>query len=480
MVTIVNEKGDLLKRLHKADIGSMLKESIERKTRDSEIVVLQRYELLIVEDDVRVSREVNSKEVIESLETWDLSGTSILIVDENNRIIDGMTRFLYSKWDEFKCLRIKHELTKEEAIIINILLNTKRENPNFSEQLKAVKELTALDFDTEAIAKMICKVPKTVKTIQEVHEIDNPYMIEEICKADTSEKRNQESFTLRKFEVGVRSLYKSEIVSNVPKKTKDAIANAAIKVAKYDKRDRMGEDKTGERLAKNASVMHKDYTPKSIVDATFIQSYNSDMICEHPEKFLAFEGILFERNPDFCLVLCAEGAYLYDEHTKNRVTTASWSSTQYCGEDNVALVGLFEGVKEKDIQSLGLNKNKQYFKEDMFQYLSHAKGDNRKGLVFIDSFGTLDFCAKGMFEVLMEKFPNSDIAFIVQDSFNCTRNCEVSNAKNMITLWGTTTIPRNVGEFISVARNSLNRTIDLIWTPKESGQVISMWIISTK
>ena len=132
-------------------------------------------------------------------------------------------------------------------------------------------------------------------------------------------------------------------------------------------------------------------------------------------------------------------------------------------------VGFFEGAKKDDLKKFKI----PHYQGDMFLWLDkklklYVKKCNGKGVIFIDSFGSLKYCSLPLLQRLLD-IPNATVLFLVQDKFGNSRNNKDKLEEDCWTYWGIE-VPKNMKKFIRDAKNKLHNPVNEVWHSINRGQ----------
>lgn len=430
-------------------------------------------DLALPEDDIKEETRLrDAGNVVESCSIIDMTFISPIVTmerdDGKKEIVDGTTRATAFKGKKHKISScVMPNLSRKARIVVNALANTKRNNLSEIEQQAVIVALTDEGLSFGEISSV---TGYTEQSVERQHTTATK------SSKEVRERIEEGRWSSRKSEEALFDLYKDD---TIPEEIKQKIDIAFVDaVNDYNSnrtsdrmeitRDWMASHRTGKLLAKNAHVMYEYYTPEQIARSSIIHSDEFDFICEHPDKVAEVVKLLNKDVYEAYIGLCCEGPFLYDKDGYI-VYTPIFVANIYCPAFGV---GLFEGAKLDDMVKCNLD----YHQGDMFDWLETAEPDDRHGLLFIDSNGTLDFYSRHLIERLRELYPNYDILFLALDVFNNNRNYK-NISRDVLTAWGIKT-PRNIYDFTMKMTPILGVRPQFIWeSSNQSGQKISLWMI---
>jgi ParB/RepB/Spo0J family partition protein len=411
--------------------------------------------------DVRVNREVESIEVIESIKKKFYNNISPLIVQKIENvygIVDGKTRYIalveIKYVGKVRVLVIPETLTEDEKIFLDILLNTKRKNLSDGERVIRVEFLHKMGYTVSQISEITLFSKKDIQLKLNLTDFPEQVKYNIDSKIGLSTRKIQEA-------VGDDFYKKVQITEKL---TKDLVDQTVIcmidKVKKEDaNRDLLSTKKISKIFQKNVNTMlPKNFTPEDVVEASYATmdgKDKSDNICQHPSKLDFLEQYLIENNSSFFINLFCE-SYLYDKDG-NDVESAISRASKIIGGENCDGVGFFEGIKYKYAQNYVQNYNTNIHKEDLYVWLSKQNKKEGNGVIFVDSFGTHEYNSLPFLTYLKSKYPGSTIFFLMLDQSGF-RNCTPEfNAKNYIVNWGIDPV-NSVEDFVKVQGN-----LEIVW-----------------
>lgn len=409
--------------------------------------------------DVRINREIDSIEVIESIKKNFYNNISPFIVQKIKNvygIVDGKTRYAalieMNYNGKVKALVIPETLTEDEKIFLDILLNTKRKNLSDGERVIMTEFLFKMGYTRSQISEITLFSQKDIQL--KLNLTDFPDQI----KYNIDSKNGVSS---RKIQEAVGDDFYKKIHFD-DKLTKDLVDQTVIcmidKIKKEDaNRDLLSTKKISKIFQKNVEVMlSKDnFTSDDVVEASYATmdgKDKSDNICQHPSKLDFLEKYLIDNKPSYFINLFCE-SYLYDKDG-NDVESAISRASKIIGGKNCDGIGFFEGIKYKYAQTYNTNIHK----EDVYLWLSKQNKKEGNGVIFVDSFGTYEYNSLSFLTYLKTKYPGSTIFFLMLDQNNY-RNCTPEyNAKNYIVNWGIDPV-YSVEDFVKVQGD-----LEIVWS----------------
>ena len=413
--------------------------------------------------DVRVNRNVESAEVIESISTTFYGNISPLIVQKIKKVyglVDGKTRYvaLINKnyTGKIRVLIIPEELTDDEKILLDILLNTKRKNLSDGERLIRVEVLLKMGYTVSDISKITLFSEKDIQLKANLTKFPDEVKYNIDSKDGLSSRKIQES-------VGDDFYENVHVTSKITKTKLDETVICMVKKVKDTdaNRDLLSTKKIAKILQQNANTMlPKGFTPEEVVEASYATmdgKDKSDNVCQHPSKIDFLEKYLIENKPSYFINLFCE-SLLFDKNG-NDVESAISRATNIIGGENCDGVGFFEGIKYKYAQNYGANIHQ----EDLYGWLSKQNKKDGNGVIFVDSFGTHDYNSRPFLSYLKTKYPNSTIFFLMLDQTSYRSCTPEFNAKNYIMNWGIDPVD-SVEEFVKVQGD-----LEIVWSDGVQG-----------
>lgn len=413
--------------------------------------------------DVRVNRKVDSAEVIDSISKVFFGNVSPLIVQRMGSmlgLVDGKTRYVALIKNNYtgnvKVLIIPEELTEDEKILLDILLNTKRKNLSDGERLIRVEVLSKMNYSISEISKLTLFSEKDIRLKVNLTKFPDKVKYSIDSEEGLSSRKIQES-------VGANFYDNVLVTDNISKELIDDTVICMVKKVKEkdSNRDQLSTLKISNIFQNNANIMlPKGFTPDEVVEASYATmdgKDKSDNICQHPSKIDFLEKYLIENKPSYFINLFCE-SLLFDKKG-NDIESAISRASKIIGGENCDGVGFFEGIKYKYAQNYGANIHQ----EDLYGWLSKQEKKEGSGVIFVDSFGTHEYNSLPFLTYLKNKYPNATIFFLMLDQNNFRSCTPEFNAKNYIMNWGIDPV-NSVEELVKVQGN-----IEIVWSDGVQG-----------